>query len=413
MAAESIVPQVVDKKGGSCAAIAPKLEPEILISEKSPKNAEGAIKPKIQWTLDERKVVVQDQHLKSIIMSCIPDDIMESVISCEIAKATWTELVHSFEGLRNANHTQTLDLAGIYGRFVYEDNLIQRRYPDSKKALITTPSTTPISTAFFYNDVIQDFQENSDDEVDERTSEEYLRDLDIEFHERALLANSKQVSDDEELKEVKVLMALADDELTMGNNHARNGEWIDITMRKVNILLSMDEDADWQNYLKYINVDLNMTPEHHRQFENSSPYDMLQELRYMFEKQAGVDRFDLIQTFHACKQEEGKSVCSYILKMKGCVEQLERLSYVILQEISAGLILNDLTNDFAGFVRNYNMQNIRKTIGELHALLIEYEKELFSFPNKSWKYDTPPPEDSPLLRSTGSEDTIFDPGIST
>ncbi|GKD61576.1 hypothetical protein Tco_1299085, partial [Tanacetum coccineum] len=54
-----------------------------------------------------------------------------------------------------------------------------------------------------------------------------------------------------------VLMALADDELTMGNNHTRNGEWINITMRKVNILLYMDEDADWENYLKYINVVLN------------------------------------------------------------------------------------------------------------------------------------------------------------
>ncbi|GJY36909.1 retrovirus-related pol polyprotein from transposon TNT 1-94 [Tanacetum coccineum] len=31
------------------------------------------------------------------------------------------------QGLRNANHTQTLDLADIYGRFVYEDNLIQKR----------------------------------------------------------------------------------------------------------------------------------------------------------------------------------------------------------------------------------------------------------------------------------------------
>ncbi|GKC22608.1 hypothetical protein Tco_1024758 [Tanacetum coccineum] len=41
-----------------------------------------------------------------------------------------------------------------------------------------------------------------------------------------------------------------------GLNHARNGEWIDITMKKVNILLSMDEDLDWKNYLKYINIDL-------------------------------------------------------------------------------------------------------------------------------------------------------------
>ncbi|GKE52657.1 hypothetical protein Tco_1487813, partial [Tanacetum coccineum] len=36
-----------------------------------------------------------------------------------------------------------------------------------------------------------DIEENSDDDADERTSEEYLKDLDIEFHERALLTNSK------------------------------------------------------------------------------------------------------------------------------------------------------------------------------------------------------------------------------
>nr|GEW10670.1 retrotransposon protein, putative, Ty1-copia subclass [Tanacetum cinerariifolium] len=32
-----------------------------------------------------------------------------------------------------------------------------------------------------------------------------------------------------------------------------------------------------------------MTPELHRQFENSSPYDMIKELKSMFEKQAGVE----------------------------------------------------------------------------------------------------------------------------
>ncbi|GKA84636.1 hypothetical protein Tco_0806231 [Tanacetum coccineum] len=83
------------------------------------------------------------------------------------------------QGLRNANHTQTLVLADIYGRFVYEENLIQRSYSDTKKALKTTPSCTTISIAFFSNNVIHDFQENSDDEVDERSSEEYLKDLDI------------------------------------------------------------------------------------------------------------------------------------------------------------------------------------------------------------------------------------------
>ncbi|GJZ71416.1 hypothetical protein Tco_0635267 [Tanacetum coccineum] len=72
--------------------------------------------------------------------------------------------------------------------------------------------------------------------------------------------------------------------------------------------------------------------------------------------------------------KEGKPVGPYVLKMKGYVEQLERLGYVIPQDISVGLILNGLTSDFSRFVRNYNMHNMGKTVGELHALLIEYEK---------------------------------------
>ncbi|GKD40609.1 retrovirus-related pol polyprotein from transposon TNT 1-94 [Tanacetum coccineum] len=222
---------------------------------------------------------------------------------------------------------------------------------------------SPVSTAFFSNNIVQDFQENSDDEADERTSEEYLRDLNLEFHERALLANSKrfikrrnnfsspkanestqcykcgkmghfikdcfsksseplynspmsssssgskgfqpkfvpkliqssqhaqtshiepkvqkdyktvykkmqaklalleakEVSDEDDKEtHVQVLMALVDDELSVGKCHARNGEWVDIIMKKVNSLLSMDENSDWQNYLKYINIDLKYVEE--------------------------------------------------------------------------------------------------------------------------------------------------------
>ncbi|GJS26998.1 zinc finger, CCHC-type containing protein [Tanacetum coccineum] len=119
-----------------------------------------------------------------------------------------------------------------------------------------------------------------------------------------------------------------------------------------------------------------MTPELHRQFENYAPYEMLRDLKSMFEKQAGVERFELIQTFHACKQEEGKPVAAYVLKMKGYVDHLERLGYMLPQDLTVGLILNGLIKDFAGFMRNYNMHNTRKTIGELHAMLIEYEKGL-------------------------------------
>ncbi|GKF09718.1 retrotransposon protein, putative, ty1-copia subclass, partial [Tanacetum coccineum] len=66
--------------------------------------------------------------------------------------------------------------------------------------------------------------------------------------------------------------------------------------------------------------------------------------------------------------KEGKSVAEYVLKIKGYVEQLERLGYMLSQDLSVGY--------FAGFVRNYNMHNMGKTIGELHAMLIEYGKGL-------------------------------------
>nr|GEX85148.1 retrovirus-related Pol polyprotein from transposon TNT 1-94 [Tanacetum cinerariifolium] len=69
--------------------------------------------------------------------------------------------------------------------------------------------------------------------------------------DRMGLNYEEEVFDEEEVTQVKVLMALADDELTVRMNHTRNGEWVDITMRKVNTLISMDEDADWHAYKKH------------------------------------------------------------------------------------------------------------------------------------------------------------------
>ncbi|GKD65219.1 hypothetical protein Tco_1307327, partial [Tanacetum coccineum] len=49
---------------------------------------------------------------------------------------------------------------------------------------------------------------------------------------------------------------------------------------------------------------------------------MIKKLKAMFEKQAGVERFDLIQTFHACKQEEGKPVAAYVIQLIGYLAEL-------------------------------------------------------------------------------------------
>ncbi|GJR58760.1 hypothetical protein Tco_1500922 [Tanacetum coccineum] len=113
MAAVNEVPQLVDKNGG--------MEPYYLKCIKDgpfqPKTAEGDAKPESQWNADERRVVVQDQHLKSTIMSCLPDDIMELVISCVSAKETWTDLVQSFEGPSDTKENRIMDLKLEYQTF--------------------------------------------------------------------------------------------------------------------------------------------------------------------------------------------------------------------------------------------------------------------------------------------------------
>ncbi|GJU42067.1 hypothetical protein Tco_1195024 [Tanacetum coccineum] len=201
MTAVNDVPQLVDKKGGSYAAIAPKLElgkfnkwkkrmlcyiarmePYYLKCIKDgpfqPKTADGDAKPESQWTPDERRVVTDLVYSFEGPLDTKENRIMDLKLEYQTFKAMSTEsLSHTYtryktllnelandgvnlskheinvgfvnslpekwltfsQGLRNANHTQTLDLANIYERFVYEDNLIQRRYSDTKKALITTP----------------------------------------------------------------------------------------------------------------------------------------------------------------------------------------------------------------------------------------------------------------------------------
>ncbi|GJX67523.1 retrotransposon protein, putative, ty1-copia subclass [Tanacetum coccineum] len=148
-----------------------------------------------------------------------------------------------------------------------------------------------------------------------------------------------------------------------------------------------------------------------RALENYKAYDMIQELKTMFEEQARYELFESVKAFHACKQED---------------RQLE---------LGVSLILNSLNKDYDQSVQNYNMHSMGKSIVELHAMLKLHEKgipkkaetptvlakwegkiqkdkkkpkaklkkrknasmastsgicniELYAFPNKTWVYDT-------------------------
>ncbi|GJY47894.1 hypothetical protein Tco_0437850 [Tanacetum coccineum] len=55
-------------------------------------------KPQKQQSLEDRKLMNQDKRLKSIIISCLPNDIMKSVIKCTTVKFMWNDLILRHEG---------------------------------------------------------------------------------------------------------------------------------------------------------------------------------------------------------------------------------------------------------------------------------------------------------------------------
>ncbi|GJT64069.1 zinc finger, CCHC-type containing protein [Tanacetum coccineum] len=105
-------------------------------------------------------------------------------------------------------------------------------------------------------------------------------------------------------------------------------------------------------------------------------YDMLQELKTMFAQQAERELLQTVREFYACKQEEGQSVSSYVLKMKSYIDNLERLGQPMSLRLVVSLILVSLSKEYDGFVQNYNMHNMGNTVNELHAMLNLHEQTL-------------------------------------
>nr|GEY32114.1 retrotransposon protein, putative, Ty1-copia subclass [Tanacetum cinerariifolium] len=103
---------------------------------------------------------------------------------------------------------------------------------------------------------------------------------------------------------------------------------------------------------------------------------MLQELKTLFAQQAEQELLQTMRDFHSYKQEEGQSVSSHVLKIKGYIENLERLGHPVTLGLGVSLILISLRKEFNSFIQNYDMHNLGKTINELHAMIKLHEKTL-------------------------------------
>ncbi|GJZ51127.1 retrotransposon protein, putative, ty1-copia subclass [Tanacetum coccineum] len=132
---------------------------------------------------------------------------------------------------------------------------------------------------------------------------------------------------------------------------------------------------------------MTMDLEIQKTLEHLGAYDMLKELKTLYVQQADQELLQTVREFHACKQEERQSVSSYVLKMKSYIDNLERLGHAVTQNLYVSLILVSLRKEYEGFVQNYNMHSMRKTVNKLHAILKLHEQTL------------PPKEVAPALHA--------------
>ena len=103
---------------------------------------------------------------------------------------------------------------------------------------------------------------------------------------------------------------------------------------------------------------------------------MLQELKLIFQANARVERYEVSNKFYSCKMEENSSVSEHILRMSGYHNHLTQLGVNLPDDSVIDRVLQSLPPSYKGFVMNYNMQGMNKTIPELFGMLKAMEVEI-------------------------------------
>ncbi|KAL4573827.1 hypothetical protein LXL04_020646 [Taraxacum kok-saghyz] len=119
-----------------------------------------------------------------------------------------------------------------------------------------------------------------------------------------------------------------------------------------------------------------MTSELQKGFDNVGSFELIGQLREMFQQQARQERYGVVESLMKCKQSDGASVCTHVRKMKMYIDILINLGVKVPNELAIDMVLNSLNGSFKQFIVNYNMNNFEKTLMELHGMLQSAEASM-------------------------------------
>ncbi|KAK8988379.1 hypothetical protein V6N11_061137 [Hibiscus sabdariffa] len=112
-----------------------------------------------------------------------------------------------------------------------------------------------------------------------------------------------------------------------------------------------------------------MTPELQKQHEDIAAYEMIQNLKDIYEGQARQERYETSKSLFQCEMSEGSQVGAHVIKMMGFIQTLEKLGFALNDELAIDVVLQSLPDNFNQFVLNFNMNEINKTLPQLLGML--------------------------------------------
>ncbi|KAK8650339.1 hypothetical protein V6N13_139984 [Hibiscus sabdariffa] len=116
-----------------------------------------------------------------------------------------------------------------------------------------------------------------------------------------------------------------------------------------------------------------MTPKLQKQHGDMVIYDIIQNLKEIFERQAYQKRYETSKALFQCKMSEGSPMGAHVM---GYIQTLEKLGFPLKDELATDDILQSLLDSFKPSVLNFIMNEINKTLPQLLGMLRTTENDL-------------------------------------
>jgi len=140
---------------------------------------------------------------------------------------------------------------------------------------------------------------------------------------------------------------------------------------------SFDEYERESNAIKNVLI-YSIAPSLQRRLISLNAYEIFSRLSTMFSQAPRILKYEAAAKFFEAKLGKGQPVSNHVLKMIEYVETMERLGNKISKELAVDWVLHSLGDSYSLFRVNYNMNNMDKSLHELHSLLVQTEKDMKS-----------------------------------